>query len=48
MKRNDEEVCIWIIRFADGTLASCYGTIQKAKKQAEEKKGLYGGSYIIT
>lgn len=45
---DNEKVCIWIIRFTDGTLASCYGTIQKAKDQAEEKKNLYGGGYIIT
>ncbi len=45
---DNEKVCMWIIRFTNGTLASCYGTIQKAKDQAEEKKGLYGGGYIIT
>ena len=48
MERNNEEEHPWIIRFTDGTLASCYGTIQKAKEQAEEKKDLHGGSYIIT
>lgn len=45
---DNEKVCMWIIRFTDGTLASCYGTAQKAKDQAEEKKDLYGGGYIIT
>ena len=45
---DNEKVCMWIIRFTNGTLASCYGTIQKAKDRAEEKKDLYGGGYIIT
>lgn len=31
LNMDNEKVCMWIIRFTDGTLASCYGTIQKAK-----------------
>ena len=45
---DNEKVCIWIIRFTDGTLASYLGTYQKAVEKAEEKKDLYGGGYIIT
>lgn len=46
---NDkDQVCIWIIRFADYTLASCLGTYQQAMEKAEKIKDLYGGSYTIT
>lgn len=38
---------IWIIRFADGTLASHYGSRDSARVIAEGKKDLYGGDYII-
>lgn len=38
---------LWIIRFSDNTLASCFGSKRKAKELAERKKDLYGGSYII-
>lgn len=42
---NDkDQVCIWIIRFADYTLASCLGTYQQAMEKAEKIKDLYGGS----
>ena len=45
---NDkDQVCIWIIRFADYTLASCLGTYQQAMEKAEKIKDLYGGSYTI-
>ncbi|MFR8166981.1 MAG: hypothetical protein ACLU8D_14335 [Enterocloster sp.] len=35
---SKEQVCIWIIRFADYTLASFLGTYQQAVEKAEEKK----------
>jgi len=44
---SKEQVCIWIIRFADYTLASFLGTYQQAMDKAEENKDLYGGSYTI-
>lgn len=44
---SKEQVCIWIIRFADYTLASFLGTYQQAVEKAEENKDLYGGSYTI-
>ena len=45
---NDkDQVCIWIIRFTDYTLASCFGTYQQAVDKAEQSKDLYGGSYTI-
>ncbi len=40
-------ITIWIIRFADGTLASHYGNRDSAQAIVEEKKDLYGGDYII-
>ena len=36
---------IWIIRFSDGTIGSCYGT--RSAEIAELRKEDYGGSYII-
>ncbi|MDO4272684.1 MAG: hypothetical protein Q4D16_03370 [Eubacteriales bacterium] len=47
MMENNKYKRIWIIRFTNGTLASCYGTRENAVERAEEKKDLYGGSYII-
>ena len=44
---SKEQVCIWIIRFADYTLASFLGTYQQAIEKAEENKDLYGGSDTI-
>lgn len=41
------KIC-WIIRFTDGTLASCYGAKDGSIAKAEELKDLYGGDYIIT
>lgn len=38
---------IWIIRFADGTVGSCYGTKDGATEIADLKKDLYGGDYTI-
>ncbi len=38
---------IWLIRFADGTVASCWGTKDGTAELAELKKDLYGGSYTI-
>ena len=38
---------IWIIRFADGTVGSCWGTRGGAIEIAELKKDLYGGNYTI-
>lgn len=38
---------IWIIRFADGTVGSCWGTIDGAVMIADLRKDLYGGSYTI-
>lgn len=37
----------WKIRFADGTIGICYGTIDGATMITELKKDLYGGSYTI-
>lgn len=49
MKKTKEvqEKIIWIIRFADGTLASSYGTKERAREFAEAKKDLHGGDYVI-
>lgn len=38
---------IWIIRFADGTVGSCYGTSEGAIEFADLRKDNYGGSYTI-
>lgn len=38
---------IWIIRFSDGTIGSCYGTRSGAAEIAELRKEDYGGSYTI-
>lgn len=38
---------IWIIRYADNTLASHYGTREEAFEIAEKNKQYYGGSYVI-
>ena len=38
---------IWIIRFSDGTIGSCYGTRSGTAEIAELRKEDYGGSYII-
>lgn len=38
---------IWIIRFADGTVRSCYGTREGAIELADLRKDNYGGSYTI-
>ena len=38
---------IWIIRFSDGTIGSCYGTRSGATEIAELRKEDYGGSYTI-
>lgn len=38
---------IWIIRFSDGTIGSCYGARSGAAEIAELRKEDYGGSYII-
>lgn len=36
---NDkDQVCIWIIRFADYTLASCLGTYQQAMEKLRKSK----------
>ena len=43
---NNTRIC-WIIRFADGTLASYYGAKDGAIAKAEGLKDLYGGDYII-
>lgn len=44
---SEDQVYIWIIRFADHTLAGCFGTYQQAVEKAEKIKDLYGGSYTI-
>lgn len=44
---DSTKIC-WIIRFADGTLASYYGAKDGAIVKAEKLKDLYGGDYIIT
>lgn len=38
---------IWIIRFSDGTIGSCYGIRSGATEIAELRKEDYGGSYTI-
>jgi len=38
---------IWIIRFSDGTIGSCYGTRSGVAEIAELRKEVYGGSYTI-
>lgn len=38
---------IWIIRFADRTVGSCYGTREGAIELADLRKDNYGGSYTI-
>lgn len=38
---------IWIIRFSDGTVGSCYGTREGAIELADLRKDDYGGSYTI-
>lgn len=38
---------IWKIRFADGTVGSCWGTYDGVAMIAELKKDLYGGGYTI-
>ncbi len=47
MNTLEKKDVLWIIRFADGTLASHYGSRNSAEMIAEEKKELYGGDYII-
>lgn len=37
----------WKIRFSDGTIGICYGTIDGAAMIADLRKDLYGGSYTI-
>lgn len=37
----------WKIRFSDGTIGICYGTIDGATMIADLRKDLYGGSYTI-
>ena len=38
---------IWIIRFSDGTVGSCYGTREGAIELAGLRKDDYGESYTI-
>lgn len=38
---------IWIIKFADGTVGSCYGTREGAVELADLRKDDYGGGYTI-
>lgn len=38
---------IWIIRFSDGTVGSCYGTREGTIELADLRKDNYGGSYTI-
>ena len=38
---------IWIIRFADGTVGSCYGTREGAIELADLRTDDYGGFYTI-
>ena len=38
---------IWIIKFADGTIGSCYGTRSGAVEIADLRKDDYGGAYTI-
>nr|DAY90012.1 MAG TPA: hypothetical protein [Caudoviricetes sp.] len=38
---------IWIIRFSDGTVGSCYGTREGAIELADLRKDDYGESYTI-
>lgn len=47
MNIPEKKDVLWIIRFTDGTLASHCGSRDNAGTIAEEKKGLYGGDYII-
>ena len=35
---KNEEVRVWIIRYADGRLGSCWGTYEQAKQEAEDNK----------
>ncbi len=46
-KENSMENQIWIIHFADGTIASCWGTYDGAAMIADLRKDLYGDSYTI-
>lgn len=46
MDKEDQKI-MWFVRFSDNTIASCYGTREKAEQMAEKMKDLYGGSYII-
>ena len=47
MNREELERRSWKIRFADGTIGTCYGTYNGATVIADLKKNLYGGSYTI-
>ena len=38
---------IWIIRFFNGTVGSCYGTREGAIELADLRTDDYGGSYTI-
>lgn len=38
---------IWIIRFSDGTVGSCYGTREGAIELTDLRKDNCGGSYTI-
>lgn len=38
---------IWIIRFSDGTVGSCYGTREEAIELTDLRKDNYGESYTI-
>ena len=46
-KERNMENRIWKIRFADGTVGSCWGTKEGAAEITDLKKDLYGSSYTI-
>ena len=35
---RENEIRVWIIRYADGRLRSCWGTYEQAKQAAEDNK----------
>ena len=47
MEDQREKKLMWIIRFSDNSLRSCYGTRSEAEATAKELCVLRGGGYII-
>lgn len=46
-EKKPNEKTMWIIRFADGYMRSCYGTRAEAEAEAEEYCILHLNDYII-